>query len=258
MENVESTEKMKEVAIISQGKGVIVKGIERALSDAEIGVSLIDAAAEEIPKIPDSVNIFVLYLAEGISEVTACVKPLKEIVDSTGKALVVVGPKSEWNELKKYDQGLDVSAWYDKLLDMGAFSDYIKEYLNKFAIGEAKKKILLVNEDTSFAAKVQEWLEGKYRVHMVTTGTQAVEYLQENQVDLVLLDYELPEMNASEVIGMLRKGSGMKGVPVVFLTAADDKQTFIAIMELDPQGYILKDTTREDLLKRLVQVFRSK
>lgn len=253
---MESVESIGNVAIVSSGKGVIVKGLERTLSESDVGVLLVNAEASEVQKIQNDVNIFILYISEGISEVTACVKGLKDIVDSTGKAVVVVGPKSEWNELKQYDQGLAISAWYEKMLDMEEFSKYIKDYLAKFASGDAKKRILIVNDDTAYAGKVKEWLQGRYRINIVTTGTQAVEFLQQNHVDLVLLDYELPEMSGAEVLKELRADAATKRVSVIFLTSVDAKETIISIMELEPQGYILKNTTKEDLLVRLTQFFQ--
>lgn len=244
------------VAIVSSGKGVIVKGIERSLKAAGVGVNLVESEVDSVRTVLNDTDIFILYLAEGISEVASCVQLIKEVSDNTGKTVMVVGPKSEWNELRDYEPGLDVEAWYDKMLDMEEFAKYIKEYLKAFDAGETKKHILLVNDDTAYANTVKGWLSGKYCVEIVTTGSKAVEYLKKNPVNLVLLDYELPEMSGVEVYQTMREEPKMKGVPFVFLTSADDKQTFITIMQLNPKGYILKSTTREDLLRRLVQFFR--
>ncbi|MBR1742243.1 MAG: response regulator [Lachnospiraceae bacterium] len=255
--NAEGAESVASVAILSVGKGVIVNGIERKLKEAEIGVICAEASVESIKKIQDHILLFILYVSESVDEVSECSKYLRELVDDTGKGVVVVAPKLEWDELWKQEPGLEITAWYDKLLDMEAFAEYIKSYLAGYESGKMKKKILVVDDDSDYAKTVREWMKAKYNISVVSSGAEAIDFLKQNQTDLVLLDYDMPETNGAEVLKMLREEPATKRVPVILLTAVDDKQGVASVLGLDLQGYILKDTEKEKVLVRITRFFHT-
>ena len=80
---------------------------------------------------------------------------------------------------------------------------------------------------------------------------QAISFLFKNQVDIILLDYEMPVVDGPQVFQMLRSEDITKDIPVVFLTGVSTKEGVQRVMELKPDGYILKSTTKEDLLSYL-------
>lgn len=71
------------------------------------------------------------------------------------------------------------------------------------------------------------------------------------QVDLILLDYEMPVVDGPQVLQMLRQEPATSNIPVIFLTGNGTKEAVARVMELKPDGYILKSTTRENLMKYL-------
>ena len=113
------------------------------------------------------------------------------------------------------------------------------------------KRILVVDDDPLYATTVCEWLKKDYRMTMVTDGMQAVSFLENNKVDLVLLDYCMPGLDGSEVFEILKNRAETESIPVIFLTGAGNRENFSKIISLGPQGYVLKSTNREGLLKIL-------
>jgi CheY-like chemotaxis protein len=86
---------------------------------------------------------------------------------------------------------------------------------------------------------------------------QAITYLVNNRVDLILLDYEMPIVDGPQVLEMLRSESATKDIPVIFLTGVGTRESVTRVMALKPSGYILKTTTREDLRNKLKEFFAS-
>ncbi len=267
MENVQNTEnaeaeaeaeeKIAPVAILSVGKGVIVNGIERKLKEHEIEPVCIETTIEAIKKVENDIILFILYVSESVDEVSGCLDYMRDLVNNTGKGVVVVGPKLEWEELWKQEPGLDIAAWYDKLLDMDAFAGYVKEYISGYAAGKMKKKILVVDDGSDYAKTVRDWMKVKYHISVVSTGEEAIAFLKENPVNLVLLDFDLPDSGGAEILKMLRGDSATKRVPIILLTAVDDKQGVASVLGLDLQGYILKDAEKEKVLARITRFFHT-
>ncbi|SEL74690.1 MULTISPECIES: response regulator [unclassified Butyrivibrio] len=122
---------------------------------------------------------------------------------------------------------------------------------------DVRKKILIVDDDPSYAGMVKSWIKDKYKTDVVTAGMQAITFLLKKPVDLILLDYEMPVVDGPQVLQMLRQEPATKDIPVVFLTGVSSREGVKRVMELKPSGYILKSTTSENLLAILEEKLRS-
>lgn len=117
------------------------------------------------------------------------------------------------------------------------------------------KKLLLVDDDPVYAKMVRGLIQDQYKVNIVTAGTQAMKFLGKNKVDLVLLDYEMPETDGPMVLEMIRSDAELADVPVIFLTGTNSPEIIERLTSLNPLGYILKNTTKEELLRALHDFF---
>ncbi|MBR4707500.1 MAG: response regulator, partial [Pseudobutyrivibrio sp.] len=77
-------------------------------------------------------------------------------------------------------------------------------------------------------------------------------------VDLILLDYEMPITDGPQVLEMLRQDDETAKIPVFFLTGRDDKESVVKVLDLKPEGYILKTVTRDELMNKLKVFFISR
>lgn len=114
---------------------------------------------------------------------------------------------------------------------------------------------MIVDDDVAFLKMLNEWLSEKYQVTMSTTGMQALTYLAKNPVDLILLDYEMPLLDGPSVLAMLRNEPTTAGVPVMFLTGKDDRNSVLQVMSLKPEGYLLKSMEKEKILSSIEDFF---
>ena len=97
--------------------------------------------------------------------------------------------------------------------------------------------------------------KSEYKVSMANSGLQAIKWLGKNRADLILLDHEMPVTNGPQVLEMLRSDDETKNIPVIFLTGKSDKESVMAVVALKPEGYFLKNISREELLEKLAAFF---
>ena len=83
-------------------------------------------------------------------------------------------------------------------------------------------------------------------------------YLAENKPDLILLDYEMPVTSGPQVLEMIRNEKNVEMVPVIFLTGKGDRESVMKVLELKPDGYLLKSTEKAALLKFIADFFEKK
>ncbi|MBR4718635.1 MAG: response regulator, partial [Lachnospiraceae bacterium] len=141
--------------------------------------------------------------------------------------------------------------WIDRPIEMDVLSPAIENAISGPGVSGGKKRILIVDDDPSYAKMVREWIKDVYQTDIVTAGMQAITFLLKNRVNLILLDYEMPIVDGPQVLQMLRQEPETKDIPVVFLTGVGTKESVQRVMALKPTGYILKSTSRENLLTYL-------
>lgn len=94
-----------------------------------------------------------------------------------------------------------------------------------------KPKIAVVEDNPDNRLLVQALLEEMYEISEYETGTDAVEGLEEDDPDLILLDISLPEMDGTEVLRWVREHGTLRDIPVIALTAhamAGDREKYLA------------------------------
>jgi len=119
-------------------------------------------------------------------------------------------------------------------------------------------RLLVVDDEPRTAELTAELLRrAGYVVDVAGSGTEALESVRMSSPDLMLLDYEMPDMEAPEVLDLLRAGANRLDFPVIILTgarhAAGDQ---VMGIERGATDYILKGTDRQVLLARIRAALR--
>ena len=116
-----------------------------------------------------------------------------------------------------------------------------------------KSRVLIIDDDPSFARMVREWIKDIYKVDVITDGSKATTFLgkvpDDNMVDLILLDYEMPGCDGPEVFSLIRQEPSYANIPIVFLTGNGSEEAIAKVMELKPEGCVIKSGSRESLLE---------
>lgn len=123
--------------------------------------------------------------------------------------------------------------------------------------GTDGRHILLVDDDLSYLKMVRGWLSEKYQITAAKSGNQALAYLEGHAVDLILLDFEMPEMNGPQVLLQIRQKPQAAEIPVAFLTGSSDQDAVQRDIGQSVSGYLLKTMDRDSIVKAIDNFFRS-
>jgi DNA-binding response OmpR family regulator len=119
----------------------------------------------------------------------------------------------------------------------------------------AASKLLLVEDEPDVASFVQQGLEEEgYDVGWVQEGRRALEYTQQQPVDLVLLDIRLPDLSGIEVCERLRLHQ--PNLPIMMLTALDAVEDRVRGLRAGADDYLPKPFAFDELLARIEALLR--
>lgn len=115
-------------------------------------------------------------------------------------------------------------------------------------------KILIVEDDLKISAMLKTLLtKNHYEVKSAFSGTEAILLLQNESFGLVLLDLMLPGLTGEEV---LTKINEQFKIPVICVSAKDDLNTKIEVIQAGADDYITKPFNNEELIVRIGAVLR--
>ncbi|HEY2437282.1 MAG TPA: response regulator transcription factor [Solirubrobacteraceae bacterium] len=121
-------------------------------------------------------------------------------------------------------------------------------------------KLLVVDDEPRTAELTAEILRrAGYSVDVAGSGGEALERVRAGSPDLMLLDYEMPDMEAPEVLDSLRSGAERIPFPVIILTGARHSPADQVVgIERGATDYIVKGTDRQVMLARVRGVLRER
>lgn len=113
------------------------------------------------------------------------------------------------------------------------------------------KHILLVDDNITSLKQAAALLRDAYKVTMVKSGQQALEFLEKYTPHLILLDIEMPDMDGFETIQRIKLDERFRKIPVIFLTGNHDTATETKGFECGAADFITKPYSQEVMLHRI-------
>lgn len=114
-------------------------------------------------------------------------------------------------------------------------------------------RILVVEDDIYISDLLKELLGEFYTVDTAYSGTEAVMCAERADYDLIMLDLMLPGMSGEEVLAKIRSKSD---VPVIAVSAKDDKSTKVSLLKNGVDDFIGKPFDNDELLARVEALLR--
>ena len=111
-------------------------------------------------------------------------------------------------------------------------------------------KILLVDDDSKNLQIAMSILKD-FNVIFAQSGEKALELVQNNSFDLILLDIVMPKLDGYDICKILKADKKAKDIPIIFLTVKDEKKDIVKGFELGAVDYIVKPFYSEVLLKKV-------
>lgn len=75
---------------------------------------------------------------------------------------------------------------------------------------------------------------------------------------MILLDYEMPVCDGSQIFAMIRSEKDFADIPVIFLTGRVDKESIQKVLSLKPEGYLVKSLPPAEIKKEINKYFEQK
>ena len=119
-----------------------------------------------------------------------------------------------------------------------------------------RMRILAVDDNVVNLATLEQELKDKYEVIPMISGRRAIKFLQSEDVDLVLLDVQMPVMDGLETLQEIRTLENGVTLPVIFLTSTADKVVLLEGSKLGIMDYILKPFDSFDLHERIEKALK--
>jgi len=121
----------------------------------------------------------------------------------------------------------------------------------------SQKKVVIVEDDAHIAELLSYQLhQESYHVHHVASGNEALELLEEEHPDIILLDWMLPEISGIELCRRIRRIDKLSNTPIIFLTARTDEDDCIRALETGADDYITKPFSFKVLHARMRAVLK--
>lgn len=176
--------------------------------------------------------------------------------------VITIGTKEESSKFFKYYEG----AQFENLIRpventvimetvcrrLKLNEKYVKRETGKEDSG--KKRILVVDDNGTALRTMKAMLQDVYEVDLAISGAQAMTSIGKNRPDLILLDYEMPICDGKMTLEMIRADEDMKDIPVIFLTAINDRANIEAVLKLKPAGYFLKPPVKDRLVSEINKI----
>lgn len=243
---------MQNILVVMEQKSFLVRNVSEQLKELDYNIVSVDLDIQQISKEKDSFEAILLYMESEANGMT--------------QELVYLRDKAVEEDIPIFYMGEDKCALHDIIpahilqdifqrpIDVKASAKVIDDFIKKHG-KQVKKKILVVDDSGAMLRNVKGWLEDRYQVILANSGAMAIKYLATNRPDLVLLDYEMPVVDGRQVLEMIRTETEFCDVPVIFLTSKNDKESIMKVMELKPEGYLLKTMEPKQIIKEVDSFF---
>jgi two-component system response regulator HydG len=116
-------------------------------------------------------------------------------------------------------------------------------------------RILVIEDDLTFSRILDGFLsKNGFSVSVAHKGQDGLKAFTSDQIDLVLLDYRLPDMTGMDVLAELKKASFQ--LPIIIMTSFSDIRTAVKAMKMGAYEYITKPVNPDELLMLVQQALR--
>ena len=250
----------RDILFVRKESNFLLNTMKKSIVDAGFHVVTSIPSTIEFDRLPDLPDIYLVYLEDDLSVFNGTLKYIKKKLeqDRTKRMLFLIGNPEEIEaayELVPYNV---VTASFTRPVNIQEVIVTLNYFFNEGDKYGGHKHVLVVDDDSVMLRAMYNWFSPKYDVFLANSGMNAISLLAQNHIDLILLDYEMPVLSGLQVFEMLKSEPTTANIPVIFLTAKDDKDTVMKVVAARPEKYLLKTLPPEALVKALDDFFKHK
>ena len=250
-----TAKQVPKILLIGDMKSFMVNAIAKDLGEIGFSVTQVLPWVKDVRDISFRPDVYLVYL-DNVNNFSDVLVYLDMQVLSSDIKICFIGEKAQIDKAHRSLPKERVEEVFVRPVNIKELGERLENLIEKGESNPDARHILVVDDDGMMLKAIKSWLDTRYRVTIVNSAMSAIKFLStNNSVDLILLDYEMPVVDGPQVLQMLRQEEATKDIPVVFLTGVGTREEVARVMALKPDGYILKMTTREELLSYLEKKF---
>lgn len=117
--------------------------------------------------------------------------------------------------------------------------------------------ILIIQDSPSVNAMLKFRLErAGFGIDTAETGEEGIEKAKTSRYHLILLDYNLPQMNGSQVCQVLKEGNNTKNIPILLISAQDEDKLSQITTEAGADGYIVLPFDGKKFIEKITDTLK--
>ena len=122
---------------------------------------------------------------------------------------------------------------------------------------DVKMRILIVEDDPALIELLKYNIEAEgFETTIVDDGDNAMAAIEDEQPDLIVLDWMLPNTSGIEICRQIRQNQSSKELPVIMLTARNEEADRIRGLKTGADDYVVKPFSPKELLARIDALMR--
>src|SRR5215470_5877947 len=119
------------------------------------------------------------------------------------------------------------------------------------------ERVLIVDDDPDIQRLVCfNFSKEGFEVTVAASGRKALESIQRQPPDMIVLDLMLPDIDGMEVCRTLRQRENSRRIPIIMLTARSEEVDRVVGFELGADDYVMKPFSPRELVLRVKSIFR--
>lgn len=127
-------------------------------------------------------------------------------------------------------------------------------------MADRKMTILVVDDFSTMRRIVRNILKelGYEKILEADDGTTALSILRQEKIDLIISDWNMPQMSGIELLKTVRTTESMKDLPFLMVTAEGQREHVLEAVKSRVSNYIVKPFTPETLMEKIEKIFQEK
>ena len=120
-------------------------------------------------------------------------------------------------------------------------------------------RVLIVDDFATMRRIIKNFLAdlGFMNTEEADDGSRALPMLEESEFGLVIIDWNMPQMNGMELLKKIRAHDKLKTIPVLMVTAETKREQIVEAAACGVSGYIIKPFTAKTLEEKIKKAFQT-
>ena len=227
------------VLTVGTHESYLLRSVREGLSERGVNTVYSNGDIEAFKDNATDFQLFIIFSDEELGANMTFLVYLKDLAIEKDVPIFVIGYAEENDAVCKIVPEFLIAKKFLRPINANEVEREIVQFVDQNP-SLNRKKILVVDDSAADLRSMKNLLDDKYQVILASSGASAIVYLSQEHPDLILLDYEMPIINGKKVLEMIRAESDYSKTPVIFLTARGDRKSIMDVLNLHPDGYLLK------------------